>query len=217
MKESQANKTIQILEGKRTMKMSRLIIVSCLLLLGALSLAQTTIELPSADEMITVRFFDGAPGNSNEVTTQFTVRVRDSGIGHKISGVEDADHILLEAAGLSLAFEAKSITNTLSTTFENVNGGNTVTLADVVRGIYDCAAGEMNLAIFTDGDVVTGFYAYHPWVDPLVNVEDSDHIILISNAAQTETFATSANAFHASLNHVNVTIDGQVEALGTLN
>ena len=217
MKELKTQTFIQILERNLSMKLSRLIIVSCLLLVGALSLAQSAINLPGSDEMITVRFFDGEPADGSEVTGQFTVRVGDSSIGHKISGVEDADHILLEAAGLSLAFEAESITNTLSTSFKNVNDSNAVTLAEVVRGIYDCSAGEMNLAIFTEGGIVTGFYAYHPWVDPLVNVEDADHLILISNDALTETFATPTSAIRASLNHVNVTIDGAVEALGTLN
>ena len=217
MKEQKAQPFIQILERNLTMTLSRLMIVSCLLLVGALSYAQAAIDLPKSDEMITVRFFEGEPSDGDEVTSQFTVRVGDSSIGHKISGVEDADHILLEAAGLRLAFEAESITNTLSTSFKNVNDSNAVTLAEVVRGIYDCAAGEMNLAIFTDEGIVTGFYAYHPWVDPLVNVEDADHLILISNAAISETFATPTNAIRASLNHVNVTIDGAVEALGTLN
>lgn len=160
------------------MRFGHLIIASSLLLLGAVTSAQNTIVLPKSNEKVELSFFDGNPGEGSRVSTAFAVHVNDSPVGRKIHNVEDADHVVLKAGGLNLAFETLSINSTSSTYLKGVNDNETLTLGEVVKGIYASARGEKNLAIFTEDGVVTGFYAYYPGAKPGVNIENADHLVL---------------------------------------
>ena len=189
-------------------------LLAALLIGGAVSAQTSPTPIRATD--IRATFFNGNPFDGGSlIETDFAVQPTDSSVGRAIAldEAERADYVLLSSDERQLAFETSSVTSTIAT---RLKVGNTVlSLGEVTEALYDTAAGETQLAIFTDADgVVTGFYDFAAGVDIAVDVDEADVLLVaVDGAGQSYVVADSAAA---TLGRVAVQIDGERITLNRL-
>ena len=183
-------------------------LLGLVLIAGLLSVSASAQEAqlwPDTGDGLNATFYNGDPFDGGElVETDFRVALRDTSVGKAIHLDSGADHVLISVGGLELAFETEGVTNTSSTRV-TAGEGETLLLAEVVASLHDASEGETNLAVFTDGGVVTGFYEFSQGHSAPIAVDEADQLIVAT--------ADGANVFEvisaevSRLGNVSVAVD----------
>jgi hypothetical protein len=182
------------------MKKLLALLVTATLLLGSISLAETSVQ---------ATFYDGVPSDTGSVVTDdfgqsVTATLVSQSIGEKIYNIDGASYVSLAAADTNFVFEIYGGDTTNEMTLVSAsNDSDTISLGEVTNAFDGALNTDLQLAIFSDEDgVVTGFYTFVAGNFPTVSTTDGVTLTLV-NANGVTTFQT-VDEGTVALDHVMV-------------